>query len=96
LWRLWRVEGDVTMSGRVEELYHAALALPESEREAFLTQASAEAEGFLRKVRSLLVYAHEARRLLHEPVGAAETENLTVATGTLAHSERCAHTRYPT
>ena len=67
---------------RVEGLYHAALALGPSERDAFLKEACGADEVLLREVKSLLGYEEDARRLLEEPVAAAATQRLAVVRGT--------------
>ncbi len=68
--------------GKVEELYHAALARGSSERAALLREACGGDEGLLREVKSLLGYEEEARRLLEEPVAEAATQGLAVVPGT--------------
>jgi Tol biopolymer transport system component len=52
---------------RVERLYHAALALDESERTAFLRDASGADEPLRREVESLLAYASGAESFMQAP-----------------------------
>ncbi len=67
---------------RAEELYHAALARPPGERDAFVREACGGDEDLLREVRSLLGYEEEAKRLLEEPVAEAATQKHAVLRGT--------------
>ena len=67
---------------RAEDLYHAALARPPAEREAFLQEACGGDESLLSEVRSLLGYQEEAKRLLEEPVAEAATQKVAALRGT--------------
>jgi serine/threonine protein kinase/dipeptidyl aminopeptidase/acylaminoacyl peptidase len=67
---------------RVEEAYHAALARPPSERDAFLQEACGGDEGLLLEVRSLLGHAEEAKGFLEQPAEEAPTEKVTHLRGT--------------
>ena len=64
------------------ELYHAALALPASERQAFLEEGCGGDAELLLEVSSLLAHAEDAKRLLQQPVAEAATEKLAVLPGT--------------
>jgi serine/threonine protein kinase/Tol biopolymer transport system component len=55
---------------RITELYHAALARPEVERDAFLQTACAGDESLRQEVESLLQYESQAARLLETPPAA--------------------------
>jgi serine/threonine protein kinase/Tol biopolymer transport system component len=67
---------------RVEQVYHAALAHPPSEREAFLEQECRGDESLLEEVRSLLGHEEEAKGLLEKPIADAATQELAVVRGT--------------
>jgi serine/threonine protein kinase/sugar lactone lactonase YvrE len=62
---------------RVEEAYHAALARPPGERDAFLQEACGGDEDLLREVKSLLGQAEEAKGFLEEPAADAVTRKVT-------------------
>jgi Tol biopolymer transport system component/serine/threonine protein kinase len=68
---------------RVEEVFHAALARPASEREDFLSSACGPDKALRREVVSLLAHAAQAEGLLEEPALAteAEKEKLALSTG---------------
>jgi Tol biopolymer transport system component/predicted Ser/Thr protein kinase len=66
---------------RVEEAYHAALARPPGERDAFLQGACGGDEDLLREVRSLLGHAEQATEFLEEPAAEAVTQSV-IAPGT--------------
>ena len=52
---------------RIEELYHAALELGESERAEFLAQACGGDEALRREVESLLAYEKPANAFMEAP-----------------------------
>jgi len=58
---------------RVEELFHAALERPESEREAWLAAQTESAPGVLEEARSLLAADRRHGELCAQTPGAAET-----------------------
>jgi serine/threonine protein kinase/Tol biopolymer transport system component len=66
---------------RVEEIFHAALARPSVERDAFLASACGEDEALRREVLSLLAQEAEAKGLLEAPALGAAAKPVTVATG---------------
>ena len=61
---------------QVEALYHAALALGERDRAAFLATACAGDEGLLREVKSLLAQP-SGRGFLDDPAVAAAAQLVT-------------------
>jgi eukaryotic-like serine/threonine-protein kinase len=67
---------------RVEEAYHAALARPPGERDAFLQEACGGDEDLLREVRSLLGQAEQVKGFLEEPAADAVTRKVTHLRGT--------------
>src|SRR5687767_6862676 len=52
---------------RIQEIYHSALALPRSDRDAFVAEACAGDSGLEREVKSLLK-AHDLSGFLDSPV----------------------------
>ena len=67
---------------RVEQAYHAALARPPSERDAFLQEACGGDLNLLQEVRSLLDHAEQAKGFLEEPAAEAVTRKVTNLRGT--------------
>ena len=61
---------------RVEELYHAALALPSGERSAFLADGCRDDEALRRDVESLLNEPESSGGLLDAPVRAADAHRV--------------------
>src|SRR5689334_20270177 len=52
---------------QVEQLFHAALKVEESEREEFVRQACAENDELRREVQSLLAHHHEGGSFIETP-----------------------------
>jgi len=52
---------------QIDTLFQAALARPESERAAFLSQACAGDEALRREVESLLIYAEKTEKVMERP-----------------------------
>jgi serine/threonine protein kinase/Tol biopolymer transport system component len=69
---------------RIQQLYHAALQLPLSAREEFLSQSCANDAELRREVESLLAYEKQADELLENPEWKADTSSETVPSGTRA------------
>src|ERR1035438_9448222 len=65
--------------GRIQELYHAALALQLSERSEFLSHACSNQPELRREVESLLAYEGQADGLLENPVWQADGSGETAA-----------------
>lgn len=65
---------------RIQEIYHAALALPQSERSAFIAKACAGDPDLLREVTSLVEAADPPTGFLDTPVTTLGSENLVGTT----------------
>ena len=70
--------------GRIQELYHAALALQLSERSEFLSHACSNQPELRREVESLLAYEGQADGLLENPVWQADGPGETAASASPA------------
>lgn len=67
---------------QIERLYHAALALPQTRRAAFLEQACGGDASLVREVESLLAQSEEADSFLEAPAMELEAKALAAAAAT--------------
>jgi len=73
---------------RLQEIYHQAMALPLSDREAFLESACAGDLDLLIDVRSILKTAHLRRGILDSPVGELGSASATLVGTTIGQRYR--------